>query len=671
MDYRSLVNKLNAIENGLQDSVIDEAVKPAEAPAATPATPVATPAQSTAPATPTISKGDAVKVILQYVEKGKAPQGDATYINPTSGKIQYNRNEGMSQSSPSTMPEDWIPRYEPQLAKALELLPEVVVKDKGIFGLNNGVTVDLKKLQTVSTQIATDDKTRADLLADLKLLIELVDQYLALKAKKASVKKETYTNFSKSLVESFGYTINETALTPQQQQTLAPYLKKDATGQWYELPATDPKEQGATMGTMITSPEALAQIKSPEGQAEVIQQLLAMSNPANAVKPVTSTSVPVDNVEMEEGIGSVLSKAIPGVGLVLGTQDAWARFNKGDYLGAAIAGMSGITSLIPGAGIAASVGLSAANMARDYVKDKQGAAAPAGTTASTASNDPRLAQLQQLIGATPDGKYGPETKTKLQTWQQQNGLQADGMPGPQTYAKAGIKENMNTSQTVAEQIKSLQDRLAMIETQSQEEQLNEFMLDEAGNLFDSQGNQVTDEGILDLVKAGANIGKNFVSGLKGGGTVQQAGKAGQFGKIATGGRTAQKVGSTIAKNPFKTAIATGAAAGGLAGMAGGAGAAASPTGTTAPASTTTPSISPTAPASTPDTSDSDKEMTELKARIDALVGKLSSSQDPEIQKGIAGIKAKLGDTSTPAATSNVSNATVDTTKGPNMGQVNK
>jgi hypothetical protein len=87
-------------------------------------------------------------------------------------------------------------------------------------------------------------------------------------------------------------------LTPAQQQAIAPYLKKDADGsQYYDLPPTDPKEIGARMGTSITSPEALAQIKSPEGQQEIIQQLLAMTDPKNAVPEITSTSTPMSDEE--------------------------------------------------------------------------------------------------------------------------------------------------------------------------------------------------------------------------------------------------------------------------------------------------------------------------------------------------------------------------------------
>ena len=88
------------------------------------------------------------------------------------------------------------------------------------------------------------------------------------------------------------------SLTPEQLSRIAQYLKKDTDGsQYYELPPTDPKEIGAIRGTTITTPAALAQIKSPAGQQEIIQQLLAMTDPANAVTPVTATSTPMSDAE--------------------------------------------------------------------------------------------------------------------------------------------------------------------------------------------------------------------------------------------------------------------------------------------------------------------------------------------------------------------------------------
>jgi hypothetical protein len=99
-------------------------------------------------------------------------------------------------------------------------------------------------------------------------------------------------------MKSFKQYLVEANLNPEQQQAIAPYLKKDADGsQYYDLPPTDPKEIGARMGTSITSPEALAQIKSPQGQQEIIQHLLAMTNPKNAPPTISSTSTPLSDAD--------------------------------------------------------------------------------------------------------------------------------------------------------------------------------------------------------------------------------------------------------------------------------------------------------------------------------------------------------------------------------------
>lgn len=60
---------------------------------------------------------------------------------------------------------------------------------------------------------------------------------------------------------------------------------------------------------------------------------------------------------------------------------------------------------------------------------------------SAPSSVDKLAALQNLIGAKPDGIMGPETKQKLMIWQQSQGLKADGIPGPATYSKAGLSES--------------------------------------------------------------------------------------------------------------------------------------------------------------------------------------------------------------------------------------
>ena len=165
----------------------------------------------------------------------------------------------------------------------------------------------------------------------------------------------------------------------------------------------------------------------------------------------------------------VLGRAIPGVTAGLNAYDAKRRWDDGDTVGAAISGVSGALSLIPGLGVPVSLALDAVNIGRDvgsaaadYIKDK-----PAPANADDARKT-KLKALQKIIGTKDDGMYGPATRTALIAWQQQHGLKPDGIPGPDTFTAAGLMENiMKQKTTVAEDIATLRDRLAIIENQSQ------------------------------------------------------------------------------------------------------------------------------------------------------------------------------------------------------------
>ena len=47
-------------------------------------------------------------------------------------------------------------------------------------------------------------------------------------------------------------------------------------------------------------------------------------------------------------------------------------------------------------------------------------------------------KMQKVLGATPDGDFGPGTEKAVKEWQSKNGLTADGVVGPKTLAKMGI-----------------------------------------------------------------------------------------------------------------------------------------------------------------------------------------------------------------------------------------
>lgn len=48
-------------------------------------------------------------------------------------------------------------------------------------------------------------------------------------------------------------------------------------------------------------------------------------------------------------------------------------------------------------------------------------------------------QLQEKLGVTADGDFGPKTEKALKEWQAKNGLTADGIAGPITLSKMGIE----------------------------------------------------------------------------------------------------------------------------------------------------------------------------------------------------------------------------------------
>jgi len=357
----------------------------------------------------------------------------------------------------------------------------------------------------------------------------------------------------------------------------------------------------------------------------------------------------------------VLGKAIPGVGLVFGTQDAIARAEKGDYAGAAMAGISAVAGLVPGIGTAISLGLDAANMARDYAKTGNAFGGPpdmqkampmapdsAGKPAMKPGGDPKLAQLQKIIGAKQDGFFGPETKGKLQVWQQSQGIKADGQPGPETYGKAGIKES---SQTVAEGIRDMQARLALIESKAviRESLGQEYFLDDDWLILDEHGEYVTDlltiavinESVaggtvslfevngFNLAKDAYTAGKQFVGSAFRSSQSANAGKAAEKvlakpNNLSGAQKAGLKVGGAVARNPVKTIAGATAVGAGLGYALGGGGG--KPVVPPPPDKPVTPP--PDKPVTPPPTTDMDPEMQSIMDQMGRLIQAMGDSTEP-------------------------------------------
>lgn len=201
-------------------------------------------------------------------------------------------------------------------------------------------------------------------------------------------------------------------------------------------------------------------------------------------------------------VSKIISKLVADIGIV------WV----GTILGGIIAGM--FTG--PGAAVGAVAGGVSA-MAAQYalgdstheIVDKvvdalytdetndsamQNQPQPQSPVQSQAQPTDKLSQLQKMIGANPDGIYGPETKAKLQAWQQQHGIKADGIPGPETYSTAGLaetKEKTMKYNTLADDIAALRDKLAIIE--------NDELTMEAGA---TAGVAAITKAIWDIVRTG-------------------------------------------------------------------------------------------------------------------------------------------------------------------------
>lgn len=404
-------------------------------------------------------------------------------------------------------------------------------------------------------------------------------------------------------------------LSPAQQKWLGqadptdPYILARMRSAVPDEPAPTPTDP-ATIAAAQTTADAATANTAKEKLAR-LNALIAKLGTAPIKESIADQLVESFGYQTNEGLGSTVAKGaaklVPGVGLAYGAYDAMDRAKEGDWLGAGMAGASGIASLVPGIGTAVAAGLDAANLARDY---KSGKFDDKPTMTASGKGDPKVAALQQKLVSKGAN------------------ITVDGIMGPKTQA---AMKQFNVQTSVAEDIASLRDRLAMIESSE----------------------EVTDEGAISTAwNAAKNLGKNFMGGTKGysvagqqaaAGATNAAGKniGGQMMKATGAERLANKagkgvasVGNTAKANPLKTAIGS-AALGGAAGLAlGGAGAAASPTGTTTGGKTST-STSTSTTTTTGNLSPQDME------EINNLMSELSQFENPAVQQGLVAARAAL------------------------------
>jgi hypothetical protein len=348
--------------------------------------------------------------------------------------------------------------------------------------------------------------------------------------------------------------------------------------------------------------------------------------------PATTVAAPV---AAKTG-GKLLGKVLPGAGAALSAYDANNRLKAGDKTGAAIAGITGAASLIPGIGTGAAILGTGIQAARDKWRtgswlpdDEQVAAAaakdqPAQAAAPAAPADPAQPKVQVPPGGDPkvfalqqqliakgakikaDGKMGPMTQAAMKQF-----------PGIQLAGK--INKVKGTVMSESEKIAAL--RAKLFELDAPAEQLNErnpLTLLQKGR---------------DALSGTRNALANFGRGASGQAPRTATGQFTQAGGATKAGRAVGAATQAVKKNPVTTALATGAAAGTAGYMAGRGNqpqttnkppVGGNPAAPAAPAAAA--QTAPTAPASSL-TTDEEGEMGVLAQEFDSMMG-----QDPELDK---------------------------------------
>jgi len=183
-------------------------------------------------------------------------------------------------------------------------------------------------------------------------------------------------------------------------------------------------------------------VKLKEGRAYIQYNntKIVMGHPIDAVQLNEASAVPAAAPGMLAGAGKMASRFLPGLGAVAGAYDAYDRYKKGDYTGAALSGAAGLASFVPGIGTAATLGLTAAQLARD--KKRTGSFLPGEEEQLAAAAADKAAAVQ---AATPaPGAMTPNPKIPAQA------ATASAVKDPMALQKELIAAGANLGPTGAD-----------------------------------------------------------------------------------------------------------------------------------------------------------------------------------------------------------------------------
>jgi Putative peptidoglycan binding domain len=447
------------------------------------------------------------------------------------------------------------------------------------------------------------------------------------------------TSMSDALMESFGYTAEDTRYFRDVDGTLVEYSWDQFKGDVGDTARGI--EQGATLG---------------------------FGNNINAgVKSLVKGTKYKDELDKEQQADKAAQERSP-----------WL------YGGGNLAGAVGSSMIVPGSGVgnlaargAAKLGAGAAlqtgakygamiggnlllQKGADLLRSKADLA-----TFKAPNGNPDVQAIQAkvgMVGKDLDGVPGPRTQAAIAKWQEENGLVPSGEPDPETLAAMGLEMSGGAQQqpaTVAEQIASLRNMLTQLDEGTLEEGFWDTLFKGGAKLVPKLGKAIpkVPKGAIRTVKTGPMKGVNFKwNGTKwvretgNGGTGKFAARAGtldpaspEYKAIMKEFQAVKKAGGQggvaawIKKNP-KKAMAIGLITGGVIG----AGATAALDSDDTPPGSPNQGTQPPAGTETPTTPAEEKPavctaeqmdlVQKIKAEIDALTP--MAANDPAVARAV-------------------------------------
>jgi prefoldin subunit 5 len=595
MDYRALVNKLNAINEA-------EAFKVAS------------------------------QDIADRIKKAVVGLGtDETAVYKALADVAGPRQWAEIQSIYPTVDEDLLDDFSDWFGTELTYVKDLLLQ-KGI---------ELGKKIVIP---AEDEQPKVDNAANLAKLNDLVAKLQAAHA--GHVKKES-TDFSmaSALTESFGYMSEGPAVsmsgTGDNYDRIFGSKQPAATPGWAQtklnggnykatLPAATPttapaataKAPSFAQGNYNVKVNAPTSIPSTVNAATkaTADATKAAAPGVKAAAAVAADAAPVVGKGALAAAKKIGARALPGAGLALGAYDAYNRVKQGDYTGAAIDAAGGIAGLVPGVGTAAQLGLMGVQAGRD--KARTGSFFPDDEEIKAAANSTPAPQGKPIQGALPTAK---QVDPKVKAMQDEllkvepgalPKYGADGRFGTETKTALGrhpdiAKKYGMVAEGVSANVSSLRAKMAQIEESKLEENL-------------------VGDALKALARGGANLIKGATAAAKAGPEYKAAVRAGGASKVGA------RVNKAILQNPVKAGLAAGAA--GL-----GTGYALTPNAPT-PTPTPTPTPGPTPTPNKPEAGGLPEDAAEvaLIKEIQALMQQLGQvKDDAEITKALANAKTVI------------------------------